>query len=153
MIYQENIFSEDIIHDIVDTIYENVEINNDIKNIFENSYVEFIQFIYLNVLNENRYDINNNINKYSKLYINLLYEVIYTKASQEEELLNDYINDEDGSFYEIYKNYTPSNNQNIVSELNILYSELETITFTKNNLELLKSYVSRFANLYNSLLN
>jgi hypothetical protein len=119
-----------------------------VLSIFEESYKSFIDFLKFNVLIERTYDLDENINKYSKLYINLLYGVIYDKASYEEELLNDFINDEDGTFFEFYKNYTPSKNITIVSDLNSIHSELNDIEFSLQNLNVLKDYVLKFANLY-----
>ncbi len=146
---------ENIIHDIIDDMclyntnetYEEMN-NKDIENIFKKSYVDFIDFIKYNILVEKTYDIDENIDKYSKLYINLLYDVIYTKASYQEELLNDFIYDEDGSFFEYYKNYTPSKNITIVSDLNEIHKELEDTVFSLHNLNVLKDYVLKFANLY-----
>ena len=151
---------ENIIHDIIDNmclyntneIYEEMN-NKDIENIFKKSYVDFIDFIKYNILVEKTYDIDENIDKYSKLYINLLYDVIYSKASYQEELLNDFIYDEDGSFFEYYKNYTPSKNITIVSDLNEIHKELEDIVFSLHNLDILRSYVEKLANLYIILNN
>ncbi len=139
--------NDEMIHDIIDDIYNDIN-NKNVLSIFEESYKSFIDFLKFNVLIERTYDLDENINKYSKLYINLLYGVIYDKASYEEELLNDFINDEDGTFFEFYKNYTPSKNITIVSDLNSIHSELNDIEFSLQNLNVLKDYVLKFANLY-----
>ncbi len=149
--YDENMstsnVNDEMIHDIIDDIYNDIN-NKNVLSIFEESYKSFIDFLKFNVLIERTYDLDENINKYSKLYINLLYGVIYDKASYEEELLNDFINDEDGTFFEFYKNYTPSKNITIVSDLNSIHSELNDIEFSLQNLNVLKDYVLKFANLY-----
>ncbi len=138
---------DEMIHDIIEYMYNDIN-NKNVLSIFEESYKSFIDFLKYNVLIERSYDLDENINKYSKLYINLLYNVIYEKASYEEELLNDFINDEDGSFFEFYKNYTPSKNITIVSDLNAIHSEINDIEFSLQNLNVLKEYVLKFANLY-----
>lgn len=138
---------EEIIHDIIDDMYQEMN-NKNVIFIFEESYTAFIEFLKFNVIIDRSYDMDENINKYSKLYINLLYDVIYSKASYEEELLNDFIYDEDGDFFEFYKNYTPSKNINIVSDLNEIHTELENVVFSLHNLNVLKDYVLKFANLY-----
>jgi hypothetical protein len=138
---------EGIIHDIIDDIYQEIN-NNNVISIFEESYTAFIEFLKFNVLIEKSYDMDENINKYSKLYINSLYDVIYSKASYEEELLNDFIYDEDGDFFEYYKNYMPSKNISVVSDLNQIHTELENIVFSLHNLNLLRDYVLKIANLY-----
>ncbi len=138
---------DEMIHDIIEYMYNDIN-NKNVLSIFEESYKSFIDFLKYNVLIERSYDLDENINKYSKLYINLLYGVIYDKASYEEELLNDFINDEDGSFFEFYKNYTPSKNITIVSDLNTIHSEINDIEFSLQNLNVLKEYVLKFANLY-----
>jgi hypothetical protein len=144
--YEDNTKNE-MIHDIIDDIYDDMNHKN-IETIFEESYQSFIDFLKYNVFIEKTYDLDENINKYSKLYINLLYDVIYNKASYEEELLNDFINDEDGDFFEFYKNYTPSKNINVISDLNSIHCELNDIQFTVQNLHILKDYVLKFANFY-----
>lgn len=138
---------ENIIHDIIDDMYQDMN-NKNVISIFEESYVAFIEFIKFNILIDKSYDMDENINKYSKLYINSLYGVIYSKASYEEELLNDFLYDEDGDFFEYYKNYTPSKNISVVSDLNEIHKELEDIVFSLHNLNVLKDYVLKFANLY-----
>lgn len=138
---------ENIIHDIIDDMYEEMN-NKNVISIFEESYVAFIEFVKFNILIDRSYDIDENINKYSKLYINSLYGVIYNKASYEEELLNDFLYDEDGNFFEYYKNYTPSKNISVVSDLNEIHKELEDTVFSLHNLNVLKDYVLKFANLY-----
>ncbi len=149
--YKENDCTSDVkdemIHDIIEYMYNDMN-NKNVLSIFEESYKSFIDFLKYNVLIERSYDLDENINKYSKLYINLLYNIIYEKASYEEELLNDFINDEDGSFFEFYKNYTPSKNITIVSDLNAIHSEINDIEFSLQNLNVLKEYVLKFANLY-----
>ncbi len=139
-----------IVYDIIEDIYEKSLIINNIETIFEDSYISFIDFIKFNIIIEKSYDLDENIDKYSKLYINLLYDVIYSKASYEEELLNDL---EDGNFFEYYKNYTPSKNIKIVSKLNNYHSEINNIQFNLHNLDILKSYVVKFAKLYILLIS
>lgn len=155
---KENNINTDIINDIIDEMYNDIDIddnndNNDIdynnvKSIFENSYNEFISFLEFNVLNEDSYDKNENINKYCKLYLNLLYDVIYSKASYQE----DFINDKNGDFYEYYKNYITSKNISAVTDLNKIHIELNDINFTVSNLELLQNYVLKFAYIYTELV-
>ncbi len=146
-VHSEDDINNEIIHDIIDDIYQDVN-NKNVLSIFEESYKSFIEFLKYNILIEKTYDLDENINKYSKLYINLLYGVIYDKASYEEELLNDFINDEDGTFFEFYKNYTPSKNITIISDLNTIHSELNDIEFSLENLNILKEYVLKFGHLY-----
>ncbi len=143
LFYKNNIYHNDLV--------DSHNINNkNVISIFEESYMAFIHFLKFNILIEKSYDMDENINKYSKLYLNLLYDVIYRKASYEEELLNEL---EYGDFFEYYKNYTPSKNINIVSNLNEIYNELENIEFSLINLNILKDYVLKFANLYILLTN
>lgn len=137
-----------IVYDIVDDIYKNIN-NNNIKDIFEDSYVSFIEFINCNILSTESYNQDENINKYTKLYINLLYNIIYMKASCEEELLNNM----DYSFFEFYNNYTPSKNIRVISDTNTIYNELDNILFTISNLHILQDYVYKFVNLYIYLIN
>lgn len=140
----QTFYPEEMIKDIIDNMYKDMN-NKNILSIFEESYVDFIDFLKFNVLIERTYDYDENINKYNKLYMNLLYGLIYSKASYEEELLNDF---EDNDFFEYYKKYIPSKNITILSDLNELYNELENIVFSLHNLNILKDYVLKFANLY-----
>jgi hypothetical protein len=151
--YIDNNDKSNIVYDIIEDIYENSLIINNIETIFKESYISFIDFIKFNIIIEKSYEQDENIDKYSKLYISLLYDVIYSKASYEEELLNDFINDEDGNFFEYYKNYTPSKNIKIISELNNYYSELNNIKITLHNLDILRLFVLRCAKLYISIIS
>ncbi len=129
-----------IFDNIHDVLSKNVNVN--VKELFDVSYTLF-ESIVKNELKEEE------IQKIVSYYVSQLYEIVYSKASYQEELLNDYINDEDGHFFEYYQNYTPSKNQEVVSHLNEILEDMNTMVFNIDNIDYVKNYVEKFIYLYN----
>jgi hypothetical protein len=131
----------DLIFDhIQDILTKNVNVN--VKELFESSYTLFESIVKNEVKEEE-------IQKMVSYYVSQLYEIVYTKASYQEELLNDYINDEDGHFFEYYQKYTPSKNQEVVTHLNEIIEDINSMNFNQDNFDYVKNYIQKFIYLYN----
>jgi hypothetical protein len=129
-----------IIEDLIVTLDDSI--NSNVNIYFENAYELFHSIL------KNETD-GTNIQKMIIFFISQLYDIIYLKTSFNEELLNDHINDEDGHFFEFYRDYTSSKNQEVVTHLNEIMSDMESMVFTKDNIDYIKNYIDKFIYLYN----
>ena len=122
---------------IEDLIYDQLNEHQNVKKAFDMAYHQFY------IVTKDTQDLAI-INEMVHDFVSRLYNVVYTKASESEELLFDHINDEDGHFYQHYKSYTPSKNQEVVTQLNTL--------FEKSNEIYLNNIVSQMVDLYQMII-
>jgi hypothetical protein len=82
-------------------------------------------------------------------FITELYEWVYSKACEYESiLLHDYLYDEDGHFFEFYKNDSHYIYQDIVSDLNRLFDNVKSVNYTLSNVITIRNYIAEIIRLY-----
>ncbi len=82
-------------------------------------------------------------------FISELYEWVYVKACEHESiLLDDYLYDEDGHFFEFYKKDSHYVYQELISELNLLLDHVKSVNYTPSNIIDIRDYIAEIIRIY-----